>query len=121
MRFALVLLSFLALASGQAAIAASPVDSKALTGDWYGGLNIPGGVLHVQLTIREENPGALSAVLVSIDQGGATFPVSTLSATSDSLHLSVPRSVERLRAAFMVKEKRRRSREPGPKMARRCL
>jgi len=90
MRIALFLLSFLALASSQAAVATSPVNSKALTGDWYGGLNVPGGVLHVQLTIREENPGALSAVLVSIDQGGATFPVSTLSATSDSLHLSVP-------------------------------
>jgi len=89
MRLALALLSFLAFAAGQAATATSPVDSKTLTGDWYGALTVPGGVLHLKLTIKEETGGKMSAVLVSIDQGGTVIPVTTITATNDSLHLAI--------------------------------
>jgi pimeloyl-ACP methyl ester carboxylesterase len=89
MRLALVLLSFFVLASGQAATAASPVDSKTLTGDWYGALTVPGGVLHLKLTIKQEAGSPMSATLVSIDQGGAVLPVSTIAAANDSLHLVI--------------------------------
>src|SRR5262245_41721945 len=64
-------------------------DSPALEGDWYGALNVPASVLHLKLTIKQETGARMSAVLVSIDQGGATIPVSAIDVVNDSLRFSV--------------------------------
>jgi uncharacterized protein len=86
----LQLLFLILLASeGSAMAAETPQASSALAGDWYGALNVPGTVLHLKLTITQGTGETMSAVLISIDQGGTSIPVSTITTGQDSLHLVV--------------------------------
>jgi len=63
--------------------------SPPLTGDWYGALDVGTNVLHLKLTIKQETGGSISAVLVSLDQGGTPIPVSTITVANDSLYLAI--------------------------------
>jgi uncharacterized protein len=86
MRHASFVFLFLML---QNPVAFALADSSGLQGDWYGALNVGTSVLHLKLTIKQETGAEMTATLVSIDQGGVVIPVSTISATLDSLHLTV--------------------------------
>lgn len=89
MRLTLVALFIALFVCTNASTAVTPIDPGALVGDWYGVLDVPGSVLHLKLTIKQESSTGMSATLVSIDQGGAVIPVSTIGVTDDSLHLTV--------------------------------
>ena len=89
MRLNLIVILFITSVAFRQAATAAPVDSGALVGDWYGALNVGTSVLHLKLTIKQETGGVMSAVLVSIDQGGANIPVTTIGAANDSLHLAI--------------------------------
>jgi uncharacterized protein len=104
MRLFVGLSMFLLLTCPGAEIAAAPLSSPAnqapsappdanepgsVAGDWYGALTVPGGTLHLKLTITERDHRAFSAAVVSIDQGGVSIPVSTVTVPGDSLHLGL--------------------------------
>jgi hypothetical protein len=59
-------------------VPASTAVTKDLEGSWEGALDADGTILHLVVTLTGQADGPATAVLVSVDQGGAAIPVTAV-------------------------------------------
>ncbi|MEN3340279.1 MAG: hypothetical protein V7647_3955 [Acidobacteriota bacterium] len=59
-------------------VPASTAVTKALEGSWEGTIDVDGTALRLVVTLANHAGGAATAVLLSVDQGGATIPVTAV-------------------------------------------
>ncbi len=64
-------------------------ESQDVTGDWQGLLNTGTTRLRLVLQITKNSAGNLTAILVSVDQGGKSIPVSSISLKDSKLKFAV--------------------------------
>lgn len=86
-------LTFSLKRSGEAVIAEAPKSTpvtKELEGAWEGSLNISGTVLRLKLTLANHPPSGATGTLLSVDQGGAEIPITTVTQTASHLELALP-------------------------------
>lgn len=69
--------------------AESTAISKELGGKWEGILDTPGGPLRLVLNMQAPEGGRGAATIVSLDQGNASIPVTTITQRNDALELDV--------------------------------
>ena len=62
--------------------------TKDLEGSWEGPLEVNGIVLHLVLKLANQ-PGGATGVLVSVDQGGAEIPVTSITQTGSQLKFTI--------------------------------
>ena len=63
--------------------------AKGIEGSWQGTLDAGGAQLRLALKVTKSNAGALSAELVSLDQGSASIPVDSITVKVDSVRLEM--------------------------------
>jgi hypothetical protein len=79
--------------TGEATITEAPKNppvAKELEGEWEGSLNAGGKVLRLKLKLANHAEGGATGSLVSIDQGGAEFAITTIVQTAQQLKLELP-------------------------------
>jgi len=78
--------------AGEAVIteAKSTSITKDLEGAWEGSLNAGGTVLRLRLKLSNRAEGGATGSLVSVDQGGAEIPISTITQAASTLKLELP-------------------------------
>jgi hypothetical protein len=62
--------------------------TKDLEGAWEGSLDVQGNVLRLVLKLANQ-PGGATGVLVSVDQGGAELPVTSITQTGSQLKFTI--------------------------------
>jgi uncharacterized protein len=62
--------------------------TKDLEGSWEGALDVQGQVLRLVLKLANQ-PGGATGVLVSVDQGGAEIPVTSITQTGSQLKFTI--------------------------------
>ncbi len=62
--------------------------TKELEGSWEGSLDVQGQVLRLVLKLANQ-PGGATGVLVSVDQGGAEIPVTSITQTGSQLKFTI--------------------------------
>ena len=67
----------------------TPITSG-LEGSWEGTLDVKGTLLRLVLKLSNQADGVATGVLVSVDQGGAEIPISTIVQTGTQLKLRLP-------------------------------
>jgi hypothetical protein len=85
-------LPFALTRSGPAVIEQVPASTevtKDLEGSWEGALDVDGTTLHLVVTLTNHAGGPATAVLVSVDQGGAMLPVTAVVQKDAHLTLQV--------------------------------
>jgi hypothetical protein len=70
-------------------VPASTAVTKDLEGSWEGGVDVDGTALRLVVTLTNHEGGPATAVLVSVDQGGATIPVTAVVQKDAHLTLQV--------------------------------
>ena len=79
--------------TGEATIAEAPKSTpvaKEVEGNWEGSLNAGGTVLRLKLKLANRPEGGATGHVVSVDQGGAEIPITTVTQTASRLELSLP-------------------------------
>jgi hypothetical protein len=79
--------------TGEAVIAEPPRSTsitKDLEGAWEGSLNAGGTVLRLRLNLKNRAEGGATGSLVSVDQGGAEIPITTITQAASTLKLELP-------------------------------
>jgi hypothetical protein len=69
--------------------AASTAISRELEGTWNGTLSVDGKMLRVTLKLANRPDGAAAGSIVSVDEGGAEFPITTITQKGSTLTLDV--------------------------------
>jgi hypothetical protein len=64
--------------------------TSALEGSWEGTLDVKGTLLRLVLKLSNQADGVATGVLVSVDQGGAEIPISTIVQSGTQLKLRLP-------------------------------
>ena len=62
---------------------------KELEGQWEGSLDANGTILRLTLNMRNQPDGTATGSIVSVDQNGAEFPITTITAKESNLKLDV--------------------------------
>jgi hypothetical protein len=78
------------LAGLSLALGASIAFAEDPLGVWVGALKIPGADLHVAFHLRRDGTGVLTGTFDSLDQGVRGLPLGEVTASADSLTLTVP-------------------------------
>ena len=63
--------------------------TKEIEGSWEGAVDVDGTILRLGVTLTNHTGGPATAVLVSLDQGGATIPVTAVVQKDAHLTLQV--------------------------------
>jgi hypothetical protein len=71
------------------AVAKSTLVAKEIEGSWEGGLETPGGTLHLIVKLANES-GAATGTITSVDQQGAVIPIAVITQKGATLKLELP-------------------------------
>ena len=63
-------------------------NNEKIIGKWYGAVDIYGNILRLEFDITANN-GTLSANMISVDQGGVSIPVSSITYSHEELKLAI--------------------------------
>jgi hypothetical protein len=67
----------------------SQTPAKGLEGSWQGTLDVGGQKLRLVVTVTKSDAGSYAGKLDSVDQGGATIPIDTLTLNGDAVRLEI--------------------------------